>query len=112
MITTSEKEQRRIRQEKQTVELMIRLYCRRKEGNRELCSACQELLTYAHTRLSHCRFGEDKPTCRLCPVHCYKPEMKERIRQVMRYAGPRMLLYHPQTAFRHLWHEYTRKQKD
>ena len=112
MITTSEKEQRRIRQEKQTVEVMIRLYCRRKEGNRELCSACQELLTYAHTRLSHCRFGEDKPTCRLCPVHCYKPEMRQQMRAVMRYAGPRMLLSRPILVLRHMAETMRRKRKN
>ena len=55
---------------------MIRLYCRRKEGNKELCPQCLELLEYARTRLSRCPFGENKTTCRLCPVHCYKPEMK------------------------------------
>lgn len=110
MTTTSEKEQRRIRQEKETVGLMIRLYCRKKEGNRELCPACRELLAYAHARLSHCRFGEEKPTCRLCPIHCYKPEMKERMRLVMRYAGPRMLLHYPIATLRHLWQEYAKKK--
>ena len=109
MTTTPKEKRHHIRQEKRTVELMIRLYCRKKEGNRELCPACHELLAYAHIRLSHCRFGEEKPTCRLCPVHCYKPEMKERMRQVMRYAGPRMLIYHPLAAHRHLWREYLDK---
>ena len=56
-------------------------------------------------RLSRCPFGENKTTCRLCPVHCYKPEMKKRMQEVMRYAGPRMLLYHPTAACRHLWKE-------
>nr|MBP8870902.1 nitrous oxide-stimulated promoter family protein [Bacteroides sp.] len=64
------------------------------------------LLEYAHMRLSRCPFGEKKNTCRLCTIHCYKPEMKERMREVMRYAGPRMLLYHPAAALRHLWKEY------
>lgn len=96
----------RIEQEKQTAEQMIRLYCRRKEGNKTLCPRCRELLEYAHARLSRCPFGQEKPTCRLCTVHCYKPEMKERMRAVMRYAGPRMLLYHPIAAIRHLWKEY------
>lgn len=82
---------------------MIRLYCRRKEGNKELCPQCSELLEYAYARLSCCPFGEEKTTCRLCTVHCYKPEMKKRMQKVMRYAGPRMLLYHPIAAFRHLW---------
>lgn len=68
---------------------MIRLYCRRKEGNKELCPQCLELLEYARMRLSRCPFGENKTTCRLCPVHCYKPEMKKRMQEVMRYAGPR-----------------------
>ena len=37
----------RIEQEKQTVEQMIRLYCRKKEGNETLCPQCREVLEYA-----------------------------------------------------------------
>ncbi len=92
----------RIEREKHTVGLMIRLYCKKKEGNKELCKECQKLLEYADKRLSHCRFGNEKTTCRKCPVQCYKPEMRERIRQVMRFAGPRMMLYHPIEALRHM----------
>ena len=73
----------RIAQEQRTVEQMIRLYCRKKEGNKELCPQCLELLEYARVRLSRCPFGEKKNTCRLCPIHCYKPAMKERMREVM-----------------------------
>ena len=68
-----------------------------------LCPQCQALLDYAHKRLEHCKFGEDKPSCTRCPVHCYKPAMREQIRQVMRYSGPRMLLHDPIMAIRHLW---------
>ena len=68
-----------------------------------LCPQCQALLDYAHKRLERCRFGEDKPSCTRCPVHCYKPAMREQIRQVMRYSGPRMLLHDPIMAIRHLW---------
>lgn len=103
---------KRLEQEKKTVEQMIRLYCRRKEGNKELCPDCRELLEYAHARLSRCPFGNRKPTCRLCPIHCYKAGMKERMRQVMRYSGPRMLLYHPMDALRHLWREHIKQRKD
>ena len=67
----------RIEEEKAVVELMIRLYCRKYEGHDELCPNCKELLDYAHSRLDRCRFGEHKPTCKKCPVHCYRPEMKE-----------------------------------
>ena len=81
---------------------MIRLYCSRAEGNSELCTQCSELLTYAHTRLSRCRFGNHKTTCKACPVHCYRPDMRQRMCQVMRWAGPRMMLYHPVAAIRHM----------
>lgn len=92
----------RIEQEKRVVAQMIALYCRHKEGNGTLCPHCKALLEYAHARLSHCRYGEGKPTCKQCPVHCYSLRMREQIRTVMRYAGPRMLLYHPWSALKHL----------
>ena len=96
---------RNLKQEQAVVEQMIRLYCRKREGNDLLCPSCRALLEYACCRLERCRFGKDKPTCRKCPVHCYRPEMKERIRAVMRWSGPRMLLYHPLTAVRHALRE-------
>lgn len=99
------KQSKRIQEEKAVVEQMIRLYCRRREGHERLCPQCEELLLYAHSRLDRCRFGANKPTCQQCPVHCYRPQMKERIREVMRWAGPRMLLYHPLAALRHLLRE-------
>ena len=70
----------RIAHEKKTVELMIRLYCRKKEKNTILCADCEELLRYAHARLDHCPFGEKKSACKECTVHCYKPVMRERMR--------------------------------
>ncbi len=93
----------KIEKEKKTVEQMIELYCHKHNHTKEgLCEKCASLLEYAHTRLSHCKFGENKTTCKKCPVHCYKPEMKERMRDVMRFAGPRMIIYHPVAAIRHL----------
>lgn len=92
----------RIEHEKKTVELMIRLYCQKKENNAVLCPECEELLRYAHARLDHCPFGERKSSCKNCKVHCYKPTLRERMRQVMRFSGPRMLIYAPLEAIRHL----------
>lgn len=31
--------------------------------------------------------------------------MRQRMQEVMRYAGPRMLWHHPVAAIRHLWRE-------
>ena len=91
----------KIDKEKRIVAIMIHVYCRHKEGNRELCPSCRQLLEYAHARLSHCPFGENKTSCRRCPVHCYRPEMRQQIRQVMRYSGPRMLFYAPVHFLKH-----------
>ena len=96
---------KRIREEKEVVEKMIRLYCRKHEGNTELCPSCRELLEYAHCRLDRCRFGEEKPTCKKCAIHCYRPDMKERVRIVMRWSGPRMILHHPLDAIKHVFRE-------
>lgn len=97
---------RRIAREWKTLRLMIRLSCRDLHGGKAaLCGACEELTAYAERRLEKCPFAEEKPTCVKCPVHCYEAEMRERVRQVMRYAGPRMLLRHPVLAVLHLLDE-------
>ena len=89
--------------ESKTIEAMIRLYCRDHHGSKdELCPECRELLDYALARLDRCPFEENKPTCAKCPVHCYKPDIREKVRVVMRYAGPRMLRRHPVLAVLHL----------
>lgn len=94
----------RMTRERKTVEAMLRLYCRGEHGSSEgLCHECQELLDYSRARLEHCPFQEGKSTCAKCPVHCYRPEMRERVRTVMRYAGPRMLYRHPILALLHLF---------
>ncbi len=89
-------------EELRTVEAMIRLYCRNKEGSSELCPQCKELLEYAKKQISHCPFKANKPTCRLCEIHCYRPDMRKKICEVMRYSGPRMIFSHPLMAIRHV----------
>lgn len=53
-------------------------------------------------RLDKCVFGEEKPACKQCPVHCYQPAKREEMKQIMRWAGPRMLWRHPVLTVRHL----------
>ncbi len=89
--------------EKTTVAQMIRIYCRGVHGTRKgLCPQCKALQEYAHQRIDRCPFGAAKPICAACEIHCYKKDMREQIREVMRYAGPRMPLHHPLAAIRHL----------
>lgn len=89
--------------ELKTIARMIGLYCRgHNHAPTGLCEACSELLAYAEGRIGKCPFGVGKPVCNQCTVHCYKPDMRERVREVMRYAGPRMMARHPILAIRHL----------
>lgn len=86
------------------LQAMVSLYCRghRHEHRSPLCEDCAALLEYATRRLERCVFGDAKPTCANCAVHCYKAGMREQIRVVMRWAGPRMMLRHPIMAIAHL----------
>lgn len=100
-----------IDREKRTVQAMVAIYCADHHGQRPggPCDACRELLDYSHDRLDRCPYGEEKPSCKACPIHCYKPDPRERMREVMRYAGPRMLWRHPWLALAHLWQERARR---
>ncbi len=93
---------KRIQREAATIEAMIGMYCRDHHDADGLCPECTELLSYARRRLSKCPFQQGKTTCGKCLIHCYQPKMREKVRQVMRYAGPRMMLRHPLLAFMHL----------
>lgn len=89
--------------EKMLVSQMIRLYCRKKHRTKNgLCPECRELDEYARLRSDKCPFMETKTFCSNCKVHCYKPQMREKIREVMRFSGPRMILNHPILAVRHM----------
>ena len=89
--------------EKWVVSQMIALYCRKRHHTRDmLCDECAALDAYARLRSDKCPFMETKTFCSNCKVHCYKPEMREKIREVMRFSGPRMLFHHPVMALRHV----------
>jgi len=92
----------RLARENQVVQTMITVYCRKKHHQKTLCPECDQLLKYAKERIDHCPEGDEKRFCSNCAIHCYNPQMSERIRAVMRFSGPRMLLYHPIMAIRHL----------
>lgn len=95
------------------VQLMIEIYCNKKHhtSKGKLCSDCQQLLEYAQFRRSKCPWGDDKPFCSNCPVHCYKAEMRNKIKQVMRFSGPRMIFHHPIVAIRHITESKKQRRK-
>lgn len=121
-VDTPELARKRAR-EAQMVSQMIALWCRghhhgghgsRQAGSADestrvklglrtvtLCPECAELQAYAVARIKHCPHMVTKTFCSACPSHCYRPAMRERIREVMRWSGPRMVIYRPITAVRH-----------
>lgn len=96
----------RLAREYRTMECMVGIWCAdhhgQDAGRARPCVECREFLDYAARRLEKCPYGEAKPTCAKCPVHCYKRAQREQARLIMRYAGPRMTLRHPWLSLMHM----------
>ncbi|MBT8048331.1 MAG: nitrous oxide-stimulated promoter family protein [Xanthomonadales bacterium] len=95
----------RLRREHETLVCMTRIYCEHHHSSHDgagLCPECNRLMQYAGRRLEKCPYGEQKPTCANCPIHCYKPAQRQMARDVMLFAGPRMPWRHPLRALNHL----------
>ena len=91
------------KREKKTVEVMINFFCNNHHKQEaHLCVECHELFEYAIQRLEKCPFQEQKPTCFKCKIHCYEPSMRRKIRNVMKYSGPRMFFKQPSLALHHI----------
>lgn len=95
----------RIEKEKNIINLMINIYCNKKHGHETegLCNECSELLEYANKRLDFCKFGEEKKFCSKCPIHCYKKDMRAKIKEVMKFSGPRLLFHEPIEVIKHIF---------
>ncbi|MBD3182264.1 nitrous oxide-stimulated promoter family protein [Candidatus Poribacteria bacterium] len=91
--------------DKYILEQFISIYCRgnHKTPKAKLCSDCQKILEYSLKRLERCP-QDPKPSCKNCEIHCYKPEYREKIRQVMRYSGKHLIL---RGRLDLLWHYFT-----
>ncbi len=93
----------RLLKEAKTIQTMVTLYCNdHHQTDKGACSDCKKLIIYAKTRLTHCPFKEQKPTCGKCTIHCYQPKMREKVIEIMRYAGPKMIWKNPKMAIQHL----------
>ncbi|WP_028110732.1 nitrous oxide-stimulated promoter family protein [Ferrimonas futtsuensis] len=96
----------RLAKEHQTIKHMLQIYCKAhcqaELKTNGLCPDCLSLLNYAEQKLDRCPYGETKPDCARCPIHCYKPEPRAQARKAMIYSGPRMLYRHPIEAVQHI----------
>jgi len=95
---------KRLEKEQKTIAIMINIFCgaHHGTGRKPLCPTCTELLDYAKERLNKCLYGENKGACSKCKIHCYKPDMRKNITDVMRFSGPRMVTKQPLLAIDHL----------
>lgn len=56
----------------------------------QCCAECLDFLQYAIERRLKCPV-EEKPVCKHCTIHCYRPGHRERVREVMRYSGKTLI---------------------
>lgn len=93
----------RMQRESETIKAMVRIYCKHHHARQvQNCESCRDIQNYALDRLQYCPYQEGKTSCKSCPIHCYKPSMKDEVKIVMRYSGPRMMLRHPILTVYHL----------
>jgi hypothetical protein len=93
----------RLHRERATIAAMLDLYCRKvHRAGDPLCPECHDLLEHATRRLARCPFQAGKSTCARCAVHCYTAVYRERMKHVMRVAGPAMIWRHPWLTMRHV----------
>lgn len=85
----------RIEREMRVVDRMIQKFCQDNHDRSTLCMSCNELKEYTFKKLIACPFAHDKPACSNCKIHCYNKNQREKIKEVMRYSGPKMLIQYP-----------------
>ncbi|MFA6923828.1 MAG: nitrous oxide-stimulated promoter family protein [Bacteroidales bacterium] len=93
-----------IRDEIATIKAMVLIYCKKKhKKNIDDCEECKELIEYAINKIQKCPH-EVKPKCNNCKIHCYKNEMREKTKLIMRYSGKKIIYKHPILAIKHFMH--------
>jgi len=92
----------RLMREKYTIEKMIKIFCSSHNTDHSLCPDCKLLLEQVHKRIENCKYGMCKPNCSRCDIYCYSADMRKRVKAVMKYSGPKMLLQHPILTALHL----------
>lgn len=92
----------KIKKEKDVLNLMISIYCKKNHHQDNLCPECQALQAYAFERLENCIHHENKDFCSFCLTHCYREQEREQIKKVMRFSGKRLFFYKPVYTSQHI----------
>ncbi len=72
-------------------------------GGRSLCPECASFLEYAISKRLKCPLEAEKPTCKRCRIHCYDSLHREKVREIMSYAGRKLMM---RGRLDYLWHYF------
>lgn len=96
--------------DRKTIEAIGAIYCKAHHGKEaqkaatsspKLCPQCSEVVEYAMARTKRCP-NNHEGNCADCEIHCFNGSMREKVRAMMAYAAPRMLVKHPIMTIRYL----------
>lgn len=102
---------KKVEEEKNNIKFMIELYCKKNHKRDILCDECKELLEFANMKINRCPMKETKTFCSTCHIQCYPKVRREAIKTVMKWSGPRMLIYNPPLAIKHVGNTIKHKIK-
>lgn len=72
-------------------------------GERVVCTECASFLEYAIAKRLKCPLEAEKPTCKHCRIHCYDKLRREKVREIMSYAGRKLMM---RGRLDYLWHYF------
>jgi hypothetical protein len=72
-------------------------------GECKLCPECASFLQYAVTKRMKCPLEAEKPSCKHCRIHCYDRPHREKVREIMPYAGRRLMM---RGRLDYVWHYF------
>ncbi|NLC65713.1 MAG: nitrous oxide-stimulated promoter family protein [Clostridium sp.] len=82
---------------------MIEINCKHKHlYNGSLCQECEKIKNYANMKIDKCPHMESKTFCSQCKTHCYDKLHRDKIREIMKYSGPRIIIFHPVATVKHI----------
>jgi hypothetical protein len=61
-------------------------------GSRTICTECASFLEYAVVKRLNCPLEAEKPSCKHCRIHCYAPQQRDKVREMMSYSGRNLML--------------------
>ncbi|MBF0119652.1 MAG: nitrous oxide-stimulated promoter family protein [Desulfobacterales bacterium] len=95
-------ESNRLEREKITIRAMIEIYCKAfHNDSTQICKECSDIYNYASFRIDKCPHKDMKPSCAKCEIHCFNKIMRDKVKKIMRFSGPKMIIYHPILSMYH-----------